>query len=679
LHQEDVEDEIQARIDVDLLSAESYIVWKHKVAPLGVEPYDILEYTWLKCVSTGGWHLEDGTGWGKNPSENHPYGEADSIYADPVYFPYKFRVSQIGKKADHSGTYGEWWAGGNRQKMWPVISYNSQSSKWDKLQRTGDDHAYSTIMWSEKTEDGWGIYYTHVLPNGRELLPDGDFTDKKLEGEAVLSESTYAKAAPALDSGFESVSTVYDSTGNVKVVWGEQNNKLYYTSSSEVWATDNNLVTGTRPDVAVDSNGNYHAVWEVVDPGTGKKEVRYASWDGETNIQRFAPKQVSTWGDNTASIMPRIVYANHGAQADGIHIFWVENKNVNMNGHDEVYYRKYDINGNSLIGPLRAAFFPAARPGVTWFGIVSLDLAFDEEVLKIGGFETRHVHVVYGAEYRLPWVGIMKEAYHASVDLNNIQYHPEAAVTPGLFIVDDVTTAAVDIGPDSVPFVVFTGDDDVFFQRLNRNPAVARRDGAAIKINDQGEYNRVSWNPNIVVDRDTVRLADSKVDWDEPEDNDRFLHVAFYTRHTSGSGKTVVELHYTKLDRSGNIMVSEKPVLAMSTDGATNLIPVDFPDMEMDRDNRIGLVATGHTVPMSWSYYPIAHATYYLKLDNNGEVLSGPSMLNAFTLLYDVWTIKDTRWPMVVLNSDDEAHVVFSVYDTEISDYIVFHTRHYLL
>ena len=202
-------------------------------------------------------------------------------------------------------------------------------------------------------------------------------------------------------------------------------------------------------------------------------------------------------------------------------------------------------------------------------------------------------------------------------------------------------------------------------------------DGGSVKINDQGVYNRVSWKPNLVVDRDTVRRAGSVVDWDEPADNDRFIHAVFYTKHTvAGGGATVVELHYTKLDRSGNIVVPEKPVLAMSTAGAANLILVDFPDMELDSDNRIGLVATGHRISgLPWYGDSPTYAIYYLKLDNNGEVLTGPTMLNQVTPINDNLKFSEYRWPMIILDAGNAAQVVFSVNDT--IGYTVYHTRHY--
>jgi hypothetical protein len=648
-------------ISVDLETAESFIVWDRRVRTgVPAQDYDILEYTWLSPYGT------DLTGWSE--------GGSGGQYGSPGDFPYKIRVSQIGEPSDHAGIYGDHFTPGERMKMWPSISYNTHSSKWDKIgfQMQGHPVSYSTITWSEKTATGWGIYYTYVMPNGREILPDEDHTDQMLSGEGILFKSALgaSQGPPAIDSGFESESDIYDESGNINAVWGNGFASLSFISTKEYWQTDAQLVDSVKPDVAVDSDDNFHVAWET---SPGQTDVQYRSWNnlvpGVPNA-RFATQDVSDTNDLIVSKDPQILYTKEG-ETEHIHILWIEDKTI-----DELYYRRYDTNGNPETNPVLVGFMPQNRdPMVESFDIFSFELGYDAE--------EQIIHVVYHTYTILdtedPYVPEM--LLHGSITTANAVHHPEAIVTP---ITPQDATAAVEVGTDSIPYVVYENLGAIYYQRLNLQTTGNRLD-PTMPTPVQLAYDSGSIDyclPNLAIDRDTIRREENIVDWDEPADNDRFVHVVFFGKDSGGMG-TTFHLYYMKIDRDGDVLVEQKQV-GNSGGGVIGTPTLYFPDMVVDSDNRIGVVATGTLQSGSWQGVPVT-SIFYIKLDNNGQLLTANTLMNAIDAVNinnnpsGMYTYDEYRRPRIAINGDNEVHMVFEIMigdDPPVPN--IYHTRHYL-
>jgi len=262
--------------------------------------------------------------------------------------------------------------------------------------------------------------------------------------------------------------------------------------------------------------------------------------------------------------------------------------------------------------------------------------------------------------------------YHGSIDLNNDEYHAEEEF--GEFGLSSIDSIAVDVGTDSVPQVVYSKDGHIYYLALNPDPSEYRIWYGPIQI-DEGGYDLQ--RPNIVVDRDTIRRHSNVVDWDDPQNNDRATHVVYY--RATGIGGTCLSLVYMKLDSGGGTLISPKPIVdepGFSFDHAT-----DYPDMSIDSDNRVSIVATGHQFHSeSWYSSTPEYALYYVKIDNNGELLTSYTQMNTKMPFVDQGaytgevTFNNNNSPAIDMNDENEVHMVLCV--TAGASNQIHHTRH---
>ena len=120
------------------------------------------------------------------------------------------------------------------------------------------------------------------------------------------------------------------------------NEKIEWLSEVQVTKTTSN---STWPDLAIDSKGNVHIVWDddrdSSIPPWGNHEIYYAKLDNEGHIL-FNDKRISR--SPGPSFFPRIEIDSK----DNIHIVWRDGDHGHYNDFD-VYYTKIDVKGNVVI------------------------------------------------------------------------------------------------------------------------------------------------------------------------------------------------------------------------------------------------------------------------------------------------------------------------------------------
>lgn len=180
------------------------------------------------------------------------------------------------------------------------------------------------IAWSDSKEEEYAeIYITKLNNNGNIMI------------DAERVTNTYERSySPAL---------VLDSEGSIHIVWHEliegsfSNYEIFYKHGTQT------LFNSTNPSIALDSNDNIHIVWS--DDRDMNREIYYRklSSKGETMISALR----LTWS-TADSDSPSIISDSD----DNLHIIWEDNRT----GNYEIYYKKVDNNGNTLINDARLSF-----------------------------------------------------------------------------------------------------------------------------------------------------------------------------------------------------------------------------------------------------------------------------------------------------------------------------------
>jgi len=128
-----------------------------------------------------------------------------------------------------------------------------------------------------------------------------------------------------------------DSSGGVHLVWSDTtpgDSEIYYKQSTDgggTWATSQRLTFSSgssgNPDIAVDSTGKLHVVWE--DKAPGNSEIYYKrSPDGGAT---WSTSKRLTWNEGT-SWSPAVAVDS----SDSVHAVWSES----TPGNFEIYYKK---------------------------------------------------------------------------------------------------------------------------------------------------------------------------------------------------------------------------------------------------------------------------------------------------------------------------------------------------
>jgi hypothetical protein len=208
------------------------------------------------------------------------------------------------------------------------------------------------VVWEEKAEN-YEIYYKRSSDGGATWTPNKRITWN-------------SGGSPVIAIG---------SSGNLHVVWHDYTldyDEIYYKKSTDGganWMPSKRLTWTSgdsgSPDIAVDSSGNLHVVWED-----------YTSWNWDVHYRK-SPDAGATW---TAS--KRLTWnmgeSKFPAIAVGpsayVHVVWQDHESDN----DEIYYRNSTDGGATW----------TARKRLTWN-------SGDSEHLDIAADPAGNLHVVW--------------------------------------------------------------------------------------------------------------------------------------------------------------------------------------------------------------------------------------------------------------------------------------------
>ncbi len=199
------------------------------------------------------------------------------------------------------------------------------------------------LVWSDTTPGDSEIYYKQSTDGG------GTW--------ATSQRITFSSGSPG------NPDIAVDSTGGLHVVWEDEapgNSEIYYKRSPDggaTWSTSKRLTWNEgmswNPAVAVDSLDNLHVVWADMTPGNF--EIYYKkSTDGGANWS--TSKNLSSNSGNSFS--PAMAVDS----SDRIHVAWSDG----TPGKSEIYYKKSTDKGNTWAASQRLSWTAeaSAQPAI---------------------------------------------------------------------------------------------------------------------------------------------------------------------------------------------------------------------------------------------------------------------------------------------------------------------------
>lgn len=415
------------------------------------------------------------------------------------------------------------------------------------------------------------------------------------KGDGKL-RNTYGKTSDSINFGLsvDSIGRVYvadtgnhrvqvfDSEGNFILKWGREGkgaSEFYFPSSVEVDYSGNIYVADTYnhrvqvfnplptqptqptpirltfdpsysqiPRIAVDSLGNVHVVWE--DKRDGNWELYYTKLNnnGTTLVD---DKRITFF--RGYSYRPWIVVDLE----DNVHIVWQDKRD----GNPEIYYKKLDNNGSTLIDDVRVTNDTAQtyKPSLSVDSSLDIHIVFRDQ--RSGGWEI--------------WYTKLNRYGEKIAEDKRITYYKR--FSGGAFIALDSAQNVHLAWRDSRDG---TDHPEIYYTKLSNNGTKLLPD-----IRLTHTYGRSYGSPIAIDQHDNV-------------------HIMWFDDRDSTATKRNWEVYYTKLDNNGTTLVDDKRI----TQAAGYAYHVTF---TLDQNGNI------HTV---WRDNRTGNSEiYYAKLDNDGN------------------------------------------------------------
>jgi hypothetical protein len=229
--------------------------------------------------------------------------------------------------------------GGSNWTTTHRLSWTSGSSYW--LAITVDFSGYIHVLWADPTPGNTELYHRRSTDGG------ATWTGKRLTWTAGLSTGP---------------KTAVDSWGGLNVVWYDMTTgsaEIYYRKSLDdglTWTAVDRLTWSSDeswfPDIAGDSFGNLHLVWEDETPGNWEVYYKNSTNSGST----WSTSRRLTWTSGT-SWWPAVAAGPTGS----LHLIWHDD----TPGGIDIFYMASPDKGATWTSPQRLTWtFSAGYPAL---------------------------------------------------------------------------------------------------------------------------------------------------------------------------------------------------------------------------------------------------------------------------------------------------------------------------
>jgi len=320
---------------------------------------------------------------------------------------------------------------------------------------------------------------------------------------------------------------------------------------------------GADSAIAEDSQGNIHIVWE--DSGY----LRYEKYSSSGTV--LVPAKTVA-APAYRAYQPSIDIDSN----DNIHLVYAASTEGDFQNF-EIFYKKLDSEGNTLIIAKK---------------IYATDSKYNSAFPDVKVDSENNVHLTWSMNGdSAPVIGAL---YYAKLNGADASF----LVSPKEIVTDNTGFSKIDVdnsGNAHIAYEHITGTliDNVFLFDAQV---------AYVKLN--GLNGNIIYGP-VDETSDAAMYLDTEVDIGV--DSSGNVHLV-WSDNRAGAG---YNLFYKKLDGSGNVLVDEKPV-------TFNLIDVNSvqPSLAVDSNDELVVVYTSSTAKSK-----------LLKLDNDGNIVSGPILL----------------------------------------------------
>jgi hypothetical protein len=398
-----------------------------------------------------------------------------------------------------------------------------------------------------------------------------------------------------------------------------------WTEDTRLTDVDDYTSTGAR--ISVDSQNNLHLVWN--DNRHGPTELYYMKLDsaGEIVVDELPVTSHDSAGSSLGDV---------ACDPDGnIHIVWSDIRDTGAIPNMELYYKKLDNAGNTVVDETRITFAPYYSQYASIFADPSgnIHIAWVEKIIGISA--------------------IQEEIYYKKLD------------NDGNIVIDDVALTAQDGEESLFPDIAMDSEGNIHVVWLDdRNETGGQKcqdiyytklDGGGNTIVEDknifvyGDFHR----PNMVIDsEDFIHMAFSciparvgnafrqlyymKLDSDgeqvgnlmrltgdvanatHPEivlDSNENMHIVWEDERWKEEEAQNSEIYYLKLGRSGNVLVDE---LRLTENSSASILP----QIVMDQENRLKVVWGDTRDYPDGSAYEV-----YGKYRHNGSLNNPPTIV----------------------------------------------------
>jgi hypothetical protein len=300
-----------------------------------------------------------------------------------------------------------------------------------------------------------------------------------------------------------------DAKGNIHLVTdgGHGEQQLYYMfwdGASRVWSSPEEILTrfngAHRPDIAVDSIGDVHVVYDDIVDENGQVadfDIWYSRRD-KTTGQWDTPKQMNDDGsDFSNAYTPSIAIDRF----DNVHVVWNDhNWTYSATGQDtEIFFRRYDASGGAWSEMTVVSDDHANNTMPSCGEVVAVDSA-------------GNAHIIWTDRSDLDQIGDERyDVFYRMWDASTMTFDDRVAVTDPHGDMYSSATGHIEVDSEDNIHMVWQGavdninhgqDVDIFYLRSNTDEIPSGQPDLEMELESDGEI------PEIMTDTDRAKMLE---------------------------------------------------------------------------------------------------------------------------------------------------------------------------